>query len=154
MGSKVNYEASSHWCTTMLYSANRIRLFFCGIGKDGEYFLIKWNESEGAIKKTYMGFRKILVGVVSFDTTQKHLLAAGEHNQIELWDIDNINLLIFIDIEGGLSSLSYVRFNKQGNLIAVTTTENGFKILSIVVWTSSFDLLRTLIISVAQVSSL
>ncbi|XWS16764.1 hypothetical protein CRYUN_Cryun33cG0006900 [Craigia yunnanensis] len=90
-------------------------------GKDGEYFLVKWNESKRAIKRTYVGFKKIST-----------------------------------DVKGGLPNLSYVRFNKQGNL-AMITTNNGFKILLIasnfrsldIVGTSSFDPLRTLIVYVA-----
>ncbi|XVF57547.1 hypothetical protein PTKIN_Ptkin06aG0214600 [Pterospermum kingtungense] len=151
MGSRVDYDAPGHWCTTMLYSADGSRLFSCGTSKDGESFLVEWNESEGAIKRTYVGFRKKSAGVVSFDTTQNHFLVAGEDSQIKFWDMDNINLLTFTDAEGGLPSLPRVRFNKEGNLLAVTTADNGFKILTNAVGfrslraieTSSFDPLRT-----------
>ena len=130
---------------------------FVELGKDGEYFLVKWNESKRATKRTYVGFRKISPGVMSFGTTQNHFLVVGKDSQIELWDMDNINLLTFTYDEGGLPNLSYVRFNKQGNLFAMTTIDNGFKILVIVlnfksletVGTSSFDPLRTLIVYVA-----
>ncbi|KAK6288587.1 hypothetical protein POUND7_000128 [Theobroma cacao] len=157
MGSRVDYDAPGHWCTTMLYSADGSRLFSCGTSKDGESFLVEWNESEGAIKRTYVGFRKKSAGVVSFDTTQNHFLAAGEDSQIKFWDMDNINLLTFTDAEGGLPSLPRVRFNKEGNLLAVTTADNGFKILANAVGlrslrateTSSFDPLRTPIVSAA-----
>ena len=95
--------------------------------------------------------------VLSFSTTQNHFLVVGIDSQIELWDMDNINLLTFTYDEGGLPNLSYVRFKKQENLLAVTSTDNGFKILVIAlnfrslgaVGTSSFDPLRTLIVSVA-----
>ncbi|KAE8733394.1 Topless-related protein 3 [Hibiscus syriacus] len=102
LGSRVDYDPPGHWCTTMLYSADGSRLFSCGTSKDGESFLVEWNESEGAIKRTYVGFRKKSAGVVSFDTTQNHFLAAGEDSQIKFWDMDNINLLTFTDAEGGL----------------------------------------------------
>lgn len=49
-----------------------------------------------------MGFRKKSAGVVSFDTTQNHFLAAGEDNQIKFWDMDNIDIFTFTDAEGGL----------------------------------------------------
>ncbi|XP_022719481.1 topless-related protein 3-like isoform X2 [Durio zibethinus] len=157
MGSRVDYDAPGHWCTTMLYSADGSRLFSCGTSNDGESFLVEWNESEGAIKRTYVGFRKKSAGVVSFDTTQNQFLAAGEDSQIKFWDMDNINLLTFTDAEGGLPSLPRVRFNKEGNLLAVTTADNGFKILANSVGlrslraieTSSFDPLRTPIVSAA-----
>ncbi|KAE8725524.1 Topless-related protein 2 [Hibiscus syriacus] len=155
MGSRVDYDAPGHWCTTMLYSADGSRLFSCGTSKDGESFLVEWNESEGAIKRTYVGFRKKSAGVVSFDTTQNHFLAAGEDSQIKFWDMDNINLLTSTDSEGGLPSLPRVKFNKEGNLLAVTTADNGFKILANAVGirslrateTSTFDPLRTPILS-------
>lgn len=78
------------------------RLFSCGTSKDGDSFLVEWNESEGAIKRTYSGFRKKSAGVVQFDTTQNHFLAAGEDSQIKFWDMDSINLLTSTDAEGGL----------------------------------------------------
>ncbi|KAG5044256.1 hypothetical protein JHK87_008171 [Glycine soja] len=130
MGSRVDYDAPGHWCTTMLYSADGSRLFSCGTSKDGESFLVEWNESEGAIKRTYNGFRKKSTGVVQFDTTQNRFLAAGEDGQIKFWDMDNINLLTSTDAEGGLQTLPHLRFNKEGNLLAVTTADKGFKILA------------------------
>jgi WD40 repeat protein len=84
------------------FSPYFIRLFSCGTSKDGESFLVEWNESEGAIKRTYNGFRKKSAGVVQFDTTQNRFLAAGEDGQIKFWNMDNINLLTSIDAEGGL----------------------------------------------------
>ncbi|XP_051123532.1 topless-related protein 3-like isoform X3 [Andrographis paniculata] len=130
MGSRVDYDAPGHWCTTMLYSADGSRLFSCGTGKDGDSFLVEWNESEGAIKRTYTGFRKKSTGVVQFDTTQNHFLAVGEDSQIKFWDMDNTSLIATADADGGLLSLPRLRFNKEGNLLAVTTADNGIKILA------------------------
>ncbi|KAF8038856.1 hypothetical protein BT93_B1417 [Corymbia citriodora subsp. variegata] len=132
MGSRVDYDAPGHWCTTMLYSADGSRLFSCGTSKEGDSFLVEWNESEGAIKRTYYGFRKKSASnnVVQFDTTQNHFLAAGEDGQIKFWDMDNNNIIASTDAEGGLQSLPRLRFNKEGNLLAVTTADNGFKILA------------------------
>jgi len=141
-------------------------LFSCGTGKEGDSYLVEWNESEGSIKRTYSGFRKRsagVAGVVQFDTAQNHFLAAGEDNQIKFWDVDNTNMLTCTEADGGLPvslcSLSYLsliwrgsnltilhyyqalprlRFNKEGNLLAVTTVDNGFKILA------NADGLRTL----------
>lgn len=79
------------------------RLFSCGTSKDGDSFLVEWNESEGAIKRHYTGFRKkSAVGVVQFDTTQNHFLAAGEDHQIKFWDMDNTNVLTSTEADGGL----------------------------------------------------
>ncbi|KAM3329839.1 hypothetical protein ACQJBY_026704 [Aegilops geniculata] len=129
-GSRVDYDAPGKWCTTMLYSADGTRLFSCGTSKEGDSHLVEWNESEGSIKRTYSGFRKKASGVVQFDTAQNHILAAGEDNQIKFWDVDNTNMLTFIDADGGLPGLPRLRFNKEGNLLAVTTVDNGFKILA------------------------
>ena len=63
---------------------------------------MEWNESEGAIKRNYSGFRKRSLGVVQFDTTRNRFLAAGDEFQIKFWDMDNTNLLTTIDAEGGL----------------------------------------------------
>ncbi|KAL5783841.1 hypothetical protein ACOSP7_008870 [Xanthoceras sorbifolium] len=167
MGSRVDYDAPGHWCTTMLYSADGSRLFSCGTSKEGDSFLVEWNESEGTIKRTYAGFRKKSAGVVQFDTTQNHFLAVGEDSQIKFWDMDSVNVLTSTEAEGGLPSLPRLRFSKEGNLLAVTTADNGFKILANAVGLRSlratenppFEALRTPIesaamkISVSSVSS-
>ncbi|KAJ0080032.1 hypothetical protein Patl1_24477 [Pistacia atlantica] len=59
LGSRVDYDAPGHWCTMMAYSADGIRLFSCGTSKEGESHLVEWNE-EGAIKRTYSGFRNAI----------------------------------------------------------------------------------------------
>ncbi|XP_044498698.1 topless-related protein 2-like isoform X2 [Mangifera indica] len=130
VGSRVDYDAPGMWCTTMLYSADGSRLFSCGTSKDGDSFLVEWNESEGAIKRSYIGFRKKSAGVVQFDTTRNRFLAAGEDNQIKFWDMDNSNMVISTEAEGGLPSLPRLRFNREGNLLVVTTADNGLKILA------------------------
>uniref|UniRef100_A0A2P2MSH2 Topless-related protein 3 isoform X1 n=1 Tax=Rhizophora mucronata TaxID=61149 RepID=A0A2P2MSH2_RHIMU len=131
MGSRVDYDAPGRWCTTMLYSADGTRLFSCGTSKEGDSFLVEWNESEGALKRHYTGFRKkSAAGVVQFDTTQNLFLAAGEDGQIKFWDMDNNNVLTSTEADGGLPILPRLRFNKEGNLLAVTTMDNGFKILA------------------------
>ncbi|XVF41623.1 hypothetical protein PTKIN_Ptkin01aG0294400 [Pterospermum kingtungense] len=130
MGSRVDYDAPGLWCTTMAYSADGTRLFSCGTSKDGESHLVEWNESEGAIKRTYSGFRKRSLGVVQFDTTRNRFLAAGDEFQIKFWDMDNTSMLIAVDADGGLPASPRLRFNKEGSLLAVTTSDNGIKILA------------------------
>lgn len=88
--------------TLSLFFFSFFRLFSCGTSKDGDSYLVEWNESEGAIKRTYAGFRKKSTGVVQFDTTQNHFLAVGEDSQIKFWDMDNVNVLTYTDAEGGL----------------------------------------------------
>ena len=78
------------------------RLFSCGTSKEGESYIVEWNESEGAVKRTYRGFHKRSLGVVQFDTTRNRFLAARDEFVIKLWDMDNPSLLTTIDAEGGL----------------------------------------------------
>lgn len=79
-----------------------LRLFSCGTNKEGESFLVEWNESEGAVKRTYYGLGKRSVGVVQFDTTKNRFLVAGDEFMIKFWDMDNTSLLTSVDAEGGL----------------------------------------------------
>lgn len=130
MGSRVDYEAPGRWCTTMAYSADGTRLFSCGTSKDGESHLVEWNETEGSIKRNYEGFRKRSLGVVQFDTTRNKFLAAGDEFQIKFWDMDHINILTTTDADGGLPASPRLRFNREGSLLAVTTSDNGIKILA------------------------
>lgn len=63
---------------------------------------MEWNESEGAVKRIYQGFRKRSLGVVQFDTAKNRFLAAGDDFSIKIWDMDNTQLLTCIDADGGL----------------------------------------------------
>ncbi|VFQ70861.1 unnamed protein product [Cuscuta campestris] len=130
MGSRVDYDAPGLWCTTMVYSADGTRLFSCGTSKEGESYLVEWNESEGTIKRMYTGFKKRSLGVVQFDTTRNRFLAAGDEFQIKFWEMDSINMVAFTDADGGLPASPRLRFNKEGSLLAVTTIDNGIKILA------------------------
>ncbi|KAM7256890.1 hypothetical protein ACFE04_012631 [Oxalis oulophora] len=130
MGSRVDYDAPGRWCTTMAYSADGTRLFSCGTSKEGESYIVEWNESEGAVKRTYQGFRKRSLGVVQFDTTKNRFLAAGDDFSIKFWDMDQLQLLTSIDGDGGLPASPRIRFNKDGSLLAVSANENGIKILA------------------------
>ncbi|KAL8117382.1 protein TOPLESS-like [Apium graveolens] len=141
LGSRVDYDAPGRWCTTMAYSADGTRLFSCGTSKDGESHIVEWNESEGAVKRTYLGFRKRSLGVVQFDTTKNRYLAAGDEFSIKFWDMDNVQILTSIDGDGGLPASPRIRFNKDGSLLAVSTNENGIKILAN---SDGLRLLRTL----------
>ncbi|KAL2534036.1 Topless-related protein 4 [Abeliophyllum distichum] len=130
MGSRVDYDAPGHSCTTMAYSADGTRLFSCGTSKEGESYIVEWNESEGAVKRTYLGLGKRSVGVVQFDTTKNRFLAAGDEFAIKYWDMDNVNLLTTCGVDGGLPASPCIRFNKEGLLLAVSTSENGVKVLA------------------------
>ncbi|XP_016493199.2 topless-related protein 4 isoform X2 [Nicotiana tabacum] len=130
MGSRVDYDAPGHSSTTMAYSADGTRLFSCGTNKEGESYLVEWNESEGAVKRTFMGLGKRAGGVVQFDTTKNRFLAAGDEFMIKFWDMDSINMLTSTEAEGGIPASPCLRFNKEGILLAVSTSDNGIKILA------------------------
>jgi hypothetical protein len=78
------------------------RLFSCGTSKEGDSHLVEWNETEGAIKRSYNGFRKRSLGVVQFDTTRNRFLAAGDEFLVKFWDMDSTNILTTTDCDGGL----------------------------------------------------
>ncbi|CAI0542828.1 unnamed protein product [Linum tenue] len=130
MGSRVDYDAPGHSSTTMAYSADGTRLFSCGTNKEGESHLVEWNESEGAVKRRYTGLGKRSVGVVQFDTTKNRFLAAGDEFMVKFWDMDNVSLLTSIDADGGLPASPCIRFNKEGILMAVSTSDNSVKVLA------------------------
>ncbi|XP_051135029.1 topless-related protein 1-like isoform X2 [Andrographis paniculata] len=140
LGSRVDYDAPGRWCTTMAYSADGTRLFSCGTSKDGESHIVEWNESEGAVKRTYVGFRKRSYGVVQFDTTKNRYLAAGDEFTVKFWEMDSTQLLTSTDADGGLPASPRIRFNKDGTLLAVSANENGIKVLAN---TDGLRLLRT-----------
>ncbi|KAF8034517.1 hypothetical protein BT93_C0745 [Corymbia citriodora subsp. variegata] len=102
MGSRVDCDAPGHASTVMAYSADGKRLFSCGTNKEGESYLVEWDESEGAIKHTYHGLGERSGGVVQFDTTKNIFLAAGDEFMVKFWDMNNNNLLTSTDGDGGL----------------------------------------------------
>ncbi|XP_030973166.1 protein TPR3-like isoform X3 [Quercus lobata] len=70
------------------------------------------------------------MGVVPFDTMKIQFLAIGDAFKIKFWDMDNIYLLTTTAAEGGLLAAPCIRFDKEGILLAVSTSENGIKILA------------------------
>ncbi|XP_068638722.1 topless-related protein 1-like [Aristolochia californica] len=130
MGSRVDYEAPNSSCTTMAYSADGTRLFSCGTGKDGISHIVEWNESEGAVKRQYQGLGKRSLVIVQFDTTKNRFLVCGDEFLVKFWDMDVENILTTTDADGGLPNSPRVRFNKEGMLLAVSTNDNGIKILA------------------------
>ncbi|KAL9680409.1 hypothetical protein QQ045_018288 [Rhodiola kirilowii] len=129
-GSRVDYETPNCSCAIITYSADGTRMFSCGTSKDGESHIIEWNEPEGSVKRAYHGLIKRSVGIVQFDTTKNRFLAAGDEHVIKFWDMDKVDLLATVDAEGGLPASPCLRFNKDGMLLAVSTSDNGIKILA------------------------
>ncbi|KAF3964379.1 hypothetical protein CMV_011330 [Castanea mollissima] len=93
------------------YSADGTRLFSCGT-REGEPYLVEWNENDGAIKRVYNGLWKRSVGVVQFDTMQNRFLATGDEFQIKFWDMDKVDILTTTAAKVGLLASPCIQFNK------------------------------------------
>ncbi|KAK3436776.1 hypothetical protein EUGRSUZ_C01437 [Eucalyptus grandis] len=130
MRSRANYDAPGHSSTVMTYSDDGSRLFSCGTNTEGESYLVEWNESEGTVKRTYHGLRKRSGGFVQFDSAKNRFLAAGDEFMVKFWEMDNNNLLTSTNADGELPASPCIRFNKEGILLAVSTSDNRVKILA------------------------
>ncbi|KAK1434049.1 hypothetical protein QVD17_10967 [Tagetes erecta] len=127
--SKHDFETPGYIWTRLTYSTDGSRLFSSGSNNDRDLYLVEWNESEGTVKRAYHGLGKQFAGVVQFDTV-KRFLAAGDEFSIKFWDMDNKLLLFSTNADGGLAASPCVRFSKDGILLAVSTCDNGVKILA------------------------
>ncbi|KAL9668435.1 hypothetical protein QQ045_002816 [Rhodiola kirilowii] len=154
MGSRIDYDAPGHSSTTMAYSADETRLFSCGTNKEGESHLVEWNESEGAVKRAYHGLGKRSFGIVQFDTIKNQILAAGDESVIKFWDMDRVGLLTTIDADGGLPASPCLRFNKEGTLLAVSTNDNGIKVLANVNGTRLLHAMENRMVDPSRVASM
>ncbi|KAK4415399.1 Topless-related protein 1 [Sesamum alatum] len=130
LGSRVTYDSPGFCCMRMAYSADGKRLFSCGTNKNGESYIVEWNETEGFIIRNYHGLSKCSSAMVQFDTSSNRFLAAGDEHLIKIWDVDNAEILAVIDADGGLPENPYICFNKNGNLLAVSADDNQIKILA------------------------
>ncbi|KAL5190015.1 Topless-related protein 1 [Glycine soja] len=131
LGARVDFDAPGYGYTTLAYSADDNRLFSCGTGKDGEPYLVEWDESEGYIKRTYKGLKKPCFSAIHFDSTQKGLLAAGDGHKVKFWNMDSVELWTSTDVDAELLENPCIRFNKKGTLLAVAAKGNKIKILAI-----------------------
>ncbi|KAI3467994.1 hypothetical protein Pfo_024657 [Paulownia fortunei] len=130
MGSRVTYDAPGFCCMRMVYSTDGRRLFSCGTNKNGESYIVEWNESEGLIIRNYHGLSKCSSAMVQFDTSTNRFLAAGDEHLIKIWDMDNAEILAVIGADGDLPARPYICFNKKGSLLAVFADDNQIKILA------------------------
>ncbi|KAL4650810.1 hypothetical protein ACB092_01G115100 [Castanea dentata] len=128
-----DYDTPGLGCTKLAYSTDGQRLdllFSCGANINGQSFLVEWDESEGTIKRTYRGLTQNSLSVVHFDTSKNQFLAAGDNHIVKFWDMDKVELLGTIVVEGGLPEKPRIRFNKEGTLLAISANENRIKILA------------------------
>ncbi|XP_074312651.1 topless-related protein 4-like isoform X2 [Silene latifolia] len=129
-GFVIDYNTPGFSSTRMYYSSDKTRLFSCGTNEERESFIVEWDEINGYIKRSYIGLSKTSIDAIQFDTTRNRFLAAGDESVIKIWDMDNLNLLRTIDAEGDLPVSPCIRFNKEGTLLAVSTADNGIKVLA------------------------
>ncbi|KAK4478953.1 hypothetical protein RD792_014460 [Penstemon davidsonii] len=109
-GSRVDYDAPGHSATTIAYNDDGTWFFSFGTNKEGDPYLVEWNETEGSIKHIYLSLLKRPPGIVQFDTT-KNSLVVGDNFMVKYWDLDNVNLLATTYANGGFSSTSYGAHN-------------------------------------------
>ncbi|GFY92434.1 WUS-interacting protein 2 [Actinidia rufa] len=129
-GSRVDYDAPGHSCTTMAYSADGTRLFSCGTTKEGESHIVDWNENEGLSSGCIMVLGSGLSVLCNLIQQKVNFWLLVMSLVIKFWDMENTNLLTTTDAEGGLPASPYIRFSKEGILLAVSTSKNGVKILA------------------------
>ncbi|XP_074312655.1 topless-related protein 4-like isoform X2 [Silene latifolia] len=127
---RADYNAPRFSSTRMYFSSDKTRLFSCGTNKERQSFIVEWDQILGYIKRSYIGLGNTSTDAIQFDTTRNKFLAAGDESVIKIWDMDNVNLLRTIDAEGGLPASPCIRFNKEGTLLAVSTADNGIKVLA------------------------
>ncbi|KAF2292076.1 hypothetical protein GH714_007502 [Hevea brasiliensis] len=64
-----------------------------------ESFLVEWNESEGAIKRIYLGLQKNSFAVVQFDLMKNQFLAAADEHLLHTSEnSSDDDLRVFSDI--------------------------------------------------------
>ncbi|CDP16119.1 unnamed protein product [Coffea canephora] len=129
-GPRVALDAPGHSCMRMAYSADGKRLFSCGTNGDGDSYLVEWDDSEGFITQSYHGLSKSSAAIVQFSTCRNRFLVAGDEQLLKFWDMDNVNILVSLDADGGLPAKPYVCFNKEGTLLAVFADDSKIKILA------------------------
>ncbi|KAM7278645.1 hypothetical protein ACFE04_005779 [Oxalis oulophora] len=126
---KVDFDGPAQGPSRMIY-ADSTRIFSSGVGKDGKSFLLEYHEGEGSIIREYQGFSEGSLSPKIFDTTQGWFLAVGDDHAVKIWEMDSVELKTIIDAGGDLPENPFVRFNKEGTLLAVAAKENLIKILA------------------------
>ncbi|XP_074359220.1 protein TPR3-like [Apium graveolens] len=118
-------------CTTKSYTADSKRLFTSGTDEHGKPYIVEWRVRNGErkVKRAFQGLQGCS-GQLHFDLNKNGILAAGYNHQIRFWDIDNGSLLGVSIADGNLPDVPLIKFNQDGNLLAVTTKNNSIKILA------------------------
>uniref|UniRef100_A0A7N2R5R4 Uncharacterized protein n=1 Tax=Quercus lobata TaxID=97700 RepID=A0A7N2R5R4_QUELO len=61
---------------------------------------------------------------------KNRFLATADEFQIKFWYMDDVNIFTTTALEGGLPSSPCIQFNKEGILLAISTRENGIKMVA------------------------
>jgi hypothetical protein len=73
------------WWTHMQYASDGVRLFACGVAAAGVgSTLVEWNESDGAIARSYAGFRNSGQNLARFDSLASRYLIAGDEGIVKV----------------------------------------------------------------------
>ncbi|KAL2939950.1 Topless-related protein 3 [Bienertia sinuspersici] len=114
-------------CRRMICSKDGKRFFSCGITEEEKSCILEWDIESNSVKQTYQRLQKPCPGVVHFDTAENVILVAGDNHQIKFWDMRNCELISYTDTGENLPVYPYIRFNKDGALLAVSATENRIR---------------------------
>ncbi|KAL3497851.1 hypothetical protein ACH5RR_040583 [Cinchona calisaya] len=130
VGSIRDRDEPGRCATRMAYSSDGTRLFSCGTNDHGKSYLLEWNIREGLVSRSYLGLGNYSRDVVQFETLRNRFLAAGDQHAIKIWDMNFATVLALIGANVGLPASPCFRFNQEGILLAVCTSDNCVKILA------------------------
>mmetsp|Transcript_11414 Transcript_11414/g.32382 ORF Transcript_11414/g.32382 Transcript_11414/m.32382 type:complete len:852 (-) Transcript_11414:806-3361(-) len=126
-----DYSAPGRWCTCMLYSSDRKRVFSCGVGTyNGESTLVEWQEAQGKVSRQYVGYLNPGEKLARFDTAANRFILAGDDSHIKVWDMDEPGSVLRVPLDAELPAMPLVKVNPAANLVAVSTRHNEIKVLA------------------------
>ncbi|KAL3497850.1 hypothetical protein ACH5RR_040582 [Cinchona calisaya] len=129
-GSIRDRDEPGRCATRMAYSSDGTRLFSCGTNDHGKSYLLEWNIKERLVSRSYLGLGNYSRDVVQFETLRNRFLAAGDQHVIKVWDMNFATVVATIDAKVELPASPCFRFNKEGILLAVSTSDNCVNILA------------------------
>ncbi|KAL3497852.1 hypothetical protein ACH5RR_040584 [Cinchona calisaya] len=116
-GSIDDLDAPGLTSTKMAYSSDGTRLFSCGMNNDGKSCLVERNKEYADAILSYLGLGNY---------SRNRFLATGDEHVIKVWDMNFATDLTAIDAKAS----PYFRFNKEGIILAVSTSDNCVYILA------------------------
>ncbi|KAM7462172.1 hypothetical protein LguiA_030293 [Lonicera macranthoides] len=132
---QLEIEAHVGGVNDLAFSKPNEQLYVITCGDDK---LIKvWDVTTGVKQYVFEGHEAPVYSICShvsneihFGTSKNKFLAAGDEHLINVWDINNVELLATIDADGELVESPHIRFNNNGTFLAVFANHNIIKILA------------------------